>query len=113
MKIVHRQQSLKHQNNEFCLAFSYPTEDKDISGALIELIGRYPTKGTVVNEKCKEMAYIIKGSGKLTVGNEEFDLSEGDLVLINPTEKYYWNGNMTLFMPCSPAWYPEQHREVE
>lgn len=112
MKIVYKQESIKNQNNEFCIAFSYPTNDKDISGALIELRGRYPTKGTVVNLKCKEMAYVIKGSGKLFVEKNEFVLSKGDLVLINPNEKYYWDGNMTLFMPCSPSWYPEQHKEA-
>jgi len=33
--------------------------------------------------------------------------------LIEPGEKYYWEGKMTMFMPCVPAWYAEQHKEVE
>lgn len=112
MKVVHQQQSSNHQNNEFCMARAYPTGDKDISVALIKLTGRYPSKGMVLNEKCKELAYIIKGSGKLGVENEEISLGEGDLVLINPGEKYFWDGNMTLLMPCVPAWSPKQHKEV-
>jgi hypothetical protein len=37
----------------------------------------------------------------------------GDLVLIEPGEKYFWEGNMDLFIPCSPAWYPEQHKLID
>jgi len=88
-------------------------EDSDINGAVIELSGRYPSKGQVVNTECKEMAYIIKGSGKLVIEETEYTLKEGDLVLIEPGEKYFWNGNMTMFVPCTPAWYPQQHKEIE
>gem|GEM_PF-2374449 len=27
-------------------------------------------------------------------------------------ERYFWDGQMTMFVPCTPAWYPEQHKEV-
>jgi len=78
-----------------------------INGAVIKLSGRYPDKGRAVNEICKEMGYIISGSGKLTIEDEEYELSAGDLVLINPGEKFYWQGEMEMFMPCAPAWTPE------
>ena len=113
MKVVRQREASPHQNNEFCTATAYPTGDKDISVALIELTGRYPSKGTVLNEKCKELAYVIKGSGKLIVENKEVLLGEGDLVWIEPGEKYFWDGHMTLLMSCTPAWYPEQHREIK
>jgi len=95
------------------MALEYPIKDKDISVALIELTGRYPNKGIVLNEKCKELAYVIKGSGKLVVENKEVPVEEGDLVSIDPGEKYFWDGNLTLLIPCTPAWYPEQHKEIE
>jgi mannose-6-phosphate isomerase-like protein (cupin superfamily) len=113
VKIVRKQETVPHQNNEVCEAFAFPTNDKDISVALIELTGRYPTKGTVLNEKCKELAYVIKGSGKLVVENKEVLVEEGDLVSIDPGEKYFWDGNLTLLVLCVPAWYPEQHKESE
>ena len=69
--------------------------------------------GRVINLKCKELAYIIKGSGRLVVEDKETKLNEGDLVLIEAGEKFFWEGNMRMFMPCTPAWYPEQHKEVE
>lgn len=113
MKIIHKNQTKIFKNSEACTAIEYPMEDKDINGAVIELNGRYPDKGRTVNLECKEMAYVIKGSGKLVVEGDEVKLNEGDLVLIEAGEKFFWEGNLTMFMPCTPAWYPEQHKEVE
>jgi len=112
MKVVYRNQTKKFKNSQVCTAIEYPLGDKSINGAIIELNGRYPDKGRVVNLKCKELAYVVKGSGKLVVEGEEVTLKEDDLAFIEPGEKYYWDGNMTMFTPCSPAWYPEQHKEV-
>ncbi|MFA5207876.1 MAG: cupin domain-containing protein [Candidatus Paceibacterota bacterium] len=113
MKIIHKNQTEKFKNGDNCTAIEYPMGDKDINGAIVELTGRYPTKGRVVNLGCKELAYIIKGSGKVVVEDKEINLEEGDLVLIEAGEKYFWDGNLTVFLPCAPAWNPEQYREVE
>jgi len=113
MKIVKKEDVKRHENSPLCVAFEYPLGDTDINGAVIEISGRYPDSGRVVNLECKEMAYIIKGSGKVVVEDKELTLKEGDLVLIEPGEKYFWEGNLTMFVPCTPAWFPEQHKEVE
>jgi mannose-6-phosphate isomerase-like protein (cupin superfamily) len=113
MKVVRKNQTKEFRNSEVCMATEYPLGDKDINGAIVKLNGRYPDKNKVVNLKCKELAYIIRGSGRLIVGNTETKLSEGDLVLLEAGEPYYWEGNMEMFVPCTPAWYPEQHKEVE
>ena len=113
MKVVYKNQAKEFKNSDVCTAIEYPMEDKDINGAVIELTGRYPDKGRAVNLKCKELAYVIKGAGRAVVEDEEIKLQEGDLILIEPGEKFFWEGNMTMFMPCTPAWYPEQHKEVE
>ncbi|MCK4525062.1 MAG: DUF861 domain-containing protein [Candidatus Andersenbacteria bacterium] len=113
MKIIKKDQAEVHKNSNACVAIEYPLGDKDINGAVIELNGRYPDNGRTVNLECKELAYIIKGSGRLVVKGKEIELNEGDLVLIEAGEKFFWEGNMQIFMPCTPAWYPEQHREVE
>ena len=80
---------------------------------MVKLKGRYPDKGRVVNTVCKELAYITKGSGKIVVEGQEINFSSGDLILIEPGERYYWEGNFEIFSPCVPAWYPKQHQEVE
>ena len=113
MKTVHKNQTEKFKNSDACTAIEYPLKDNDINGAIIKLSGRYPNEGRVVNLKCKELAYIIEGSGKVVVEEKEVKLEEGDLVLIEPGEKYFWEGNLKMFVPCTPAWYPEQHKEVK
>jgi mannose-6-phosphate isomerase-like protein (cupin superfamily) len=113
MKIIHKNQTEKFKNGDNCTAIEYPMEDKDINGAIVELTGRYPTKGRVVNLDCKELAYIIKGLGKVVVEDKEINFEEGDLVLIEAGEKYFWDGNLTVFISCVPAWNPEQYRGVE
>lgn len=113
MKITRKKETKEFKNSEACTAIEYPMDDKDINGAVIELNGRYPGEGRTMNEKCKEMAYVIKGSGRVVVEGKEIQLREGDLVLIEPGERFFWEGAMTLFMPCTPAWSPEQHKQVE
>lgn len=113
MKIVHQNQVKEHKNSDACIATEYPMGDKDINVAFVEVLGRYPETGRVTNEVCKEMAYIVEGKGKIVVEGEEIELNEKDLILLEPGERYYWEGNMKMLVPCTPAWYPEQHKEVE
>ena len=112
MKIVRASQTKEHRNSDTCIAKEYPSDEKDISGAVIELRGRYPDKGYVVNNDCKELAFVIEGEGVVATAGETQSLRQGDLALLLPGEKYYFEGNLTMFMPCSPAWYPEQHQQV-
>lgn len=113
MKVVHKSQTKQFKNSPVCVGIEFPLGDKEINGAIAEIRGRYPDKGWVVNLKCKELAYVLKGNGKIATENEEIKFNQGDLLLIYPKEKYYWEGNCDLFMACTPAWYPEQHKEVE
>lgn len=113
MEIAKKEQRKEFKNSDCCTAFEYPMEDRDINGAVIELSGRYPDKGWAVNEICKEMGYVVSGSGRVVVENGEHSVSEGDLALINPGEKFYWQGNMKIFMPCTPAWTPQQYKIIE
>ena len=112
MKVIRANQAKEFKNSETCTAIEYPMGDRDINGAVIKLNGRYPEKGYVTNEIYKELAYVIEGSGRLIAGNEIQEIEQGDLALLLPGEKYYFEGRLTMFMPCSPAWYPEQHRRV-
>lgn len=94
-------------------AHEYPVIDNAIHGAIIELNGRYPEKGRIVNEKVYELGYVIRGSGKLVIEDEEINFEEGDQILVKPKQKYYWDAKAVLFMPATPAWYPKQHKIVE
>jgi len=112
MKINKNSDTKEYKLNDQCVAIEYPLVDKDINGAVIHLHGRYPDKGKTVNTKCKEMAYILKGKGKIVVNNKEVKLNAGDLILIYPMEEYYWEGNLDMFVPCTPAWTEKQHKIV-
>lgn len=113
MKIIHKNQTKIFKNSEACTAIDYWTGDKDINGAVIEINGRYPDKGRAMNTKCKEMAYVVKGSGRAVVEGKEIKFKEGDLILIEAGEKFFWEGKMTIFMSCIPAWHAGQYKEVE
>lgn len=113
MEIIHKNQTKEFKNSDVCNVTEYLLTDKDINGAIIEISGRYPNKGRVINLKCKELAYIIEGSGIVVVEGEEIKLSNGDLILIKAGEKFFWKGNLKMFVPCAPAWHAEQYKEVE
>lgn len=113
MKFVKASEAQKHKLSDVCTSIEYPMGDDDINGAVGIINGRYPDKGRVVNEKCKEMVFVLEGSGKIVIEGEKVKFQKGDLLLIDPGEKYYWEGNFKIFMPCTPAWYLEQHKEVD
>jgi len=113
MKIVYKNQAERFENGKNCIAFEYNTENKDINDALIEVSGRYPEKGSVVNLECKELVYVVKGSGKVIVNEKEISLNEGDIILIESNEKFFWDGQFTLLISCSPAWNHEQYKSLD
>lgn len=113
MNIARKEQIKEIKVSDTMIVYEYPIMDSAIHGVVVELNGRYPEKGRVVNEKVVELGFIIKGSGKLVIEDEEIAFKEGDQLLIKPGERYFWDASATLFMPCAPAWYSEQHKEVD
>jgi mannose-6-phosphate isomerase-like protein (cupin superfamily) len=114
MKIIAKNQAAKIQNSDQCKVTEYPFDIKDINGSVISVKGRYPENGYAMNEVRKEIVYIINGSGKITMSDgsiTKFDT--GDSLFIDTNEKYFWQGQFESYMACSPAFYPEQHKEIE
>jgi mannose-6-phosphate isomerase-like protein (cupin superfamily) len=66
-----------------------------------------------MNAECKELSYVVNGSGQAVVEGVSVDLATGDMILIDAGEKYHYDGNLTLFVSCTPAWYPEQHSNIK
>ena len=93
--------------------YEYNIEDKDINYCIVDIDGRFPKEKWAINHKCKEMAHVLSGSGILVVEGKEYQLKQDDVVLIDINEKYYWEGKMRLGLPCTPAWYLEQHEDIE
>jgi mannose-6-phosphate isomerase-like protein (cupin superfamily) len=95
-----------------CHVLEYDIHDPDINAAVARISGRYPNSGWSVNLKCKMMGFVLSGFGRIVVEGRSIELSENDLVLIHPGEKYYWEGNMTILMPATPAWNPTQYQSA-
>jgi mannose-6-phosphate isomerase-like protein (cupin superfamily) len=114
MQVLYKKQAKIVENSNECIVTEYKIDkDNHIDCALVSVKGRYPAAGNVINQKCKEMVYVYEGKGKIVIENIEVLINSGDAVLIEPGEKYYWEGNIYLFIACTPAWEPEQHILVD
>ncbi len=113
MKYLAKSQARKFTNSPTCTVYEYAFGDSEINGALGIVEGRYPESDWIVNEKCKELVYVISGEGSLHTRSQTKLLSAGDAALIEPGEAYYFKGkDLNIFMPCTPAWYSEQHKTL-
>ena len=110
MKKVSSEQAkiLKNSDTSSLLEYSIQLNDKNIDFCINTITGRYPEKGYCSNEECKEICYILEGTGTINKQNEVVDFKQGDVILIDKKEIYYWNGNCKIIMICTPAWYKEQ-----
>ena len=104
---------IERKNSESCVVSEFPIKDSDISFAIVKVSSRYPDSGHATNTISKEIVYVQEGGGKVVVGNVGFALIPGDAVLISPNEKYYFDGDMTLHISCTPAFRPEQHIHID
>lgn len=112
MTVVRSNTTESFENSKACKGYSFPNTGNEINGAIISVAGRYPVTGFLVNEVCKELVYITKGSGKLTLTGESQTFNKGDVVYIENGEKFAWEGDFEGFFVCTPTFYPEQHKEV-
>ena len=113
MKIVKLEQAQKFSNSDRCKGLEYPLNDKDINFSIATINGRYPDKGYCANQECKELIYVIEGKGTLNKKDKSIEFNKGDVILIDKGEVYYWDGQCTIAMPCTPAWYAGQHKLIE
>ncbi|MCI8588283.1 MAG: cupin domain-containing protein [Bacilli bacterium] len=100
--------NIKNSNTSTLLEYSLELQDKEIDFAINTISGRYPEKGYCTNKKCKEIAYILEGTGKICKKDQEVIFKKGDLIQIDREEFYYWEGDCKIIMVCTPAWYKEQ-----
>lgn len=111
MKIVRENEAKKIINSDTSelLEYSIFLEDKDIDFAINEIKGRYPQTGYCTNRMCKELVYVLDGSGTISKKEDNFfEFEKGDVILINKGDIYFWEGNCKIAMICTPAWYKEQ-----
>ena len=102
----------KFTNSDQCFGEEFSIPGAPINIAVITIKGRYPETGYMYNVEAHEMAYVLSGSGKVSVKDGKTQtLVQGDVVYFSPMEKIAWDGDMQLIMPCSPAFDPAKHKE--
>lgn len=109
MHLVKQNQTNKINASPSADIFEYLMDDPSINGATAIIKGRYPEQGFAVNTVSKELALVLEGKGIVGLEKGETQIERGDVLLLQANEKFYWNGNITIFTVCSPAWKPEQH----
>ena len=114
MKIIKSNDAEKGTDSNECKTIEYSFGDNDIDLGVATITGRYPEEGYCVNTICKELIYVLEGSGKIYFENESIEFSEGDSILIENNEKYYWKAKYCkVSMACTPSWSPEQYKVIQ
>ena len=113
MKILKRNQAHEYSNSANCSGFEFDLGDSNLDGAVVSVVGKYPVKGWAVNEECKEVVYVIAGKGKVVIEGQSFEIKNEDMIVIDKGERFYWDGNLKLFIYCTPAWSLKQHKQVD
>ena len=114
MKVIKKNDAEKGTNSEVCKTIEYSFGDKDIDLGVATITGRFPESGYGMNTICKELVYVLEGTGSLFIEGREITFSEGDSILIEKNEKYFWKSDYCkISMACTPAWSREQHEMIQ
>lgn len=114
MEVIKLNDAEKGSNSATCSTIEYSFKNKDIDLGIAEITGRYPNKDYAVNRKSKSLIYVLEGSGTIFFATHQVDFKEGDSILIEPNEKYYWLADYAkVALACTPAWSKDQYEEVE
>lgn len=112
MKLIRKSETNKVNNSAVVTMEEYLHNDLDLNCALGTISGKYPTTGFVVNEVCKEIVYVLDDKIDLILRDQTVNLATGDVVIIDKLEAFAWNGKAKVLTVCTPAWQPDQHKEV-
>lgn len=83
----------------------YYFKEKDIDLGIATITGRYPSQGYGVNFSNKMLIYVIEGNGKIGFEDSNIAFNEGDSILIDKNEKYFWETKRCVVsISCTPAW---------
>lgn len=110
MKKWSEQEGEKFENSENCFGFEYNPGSGAIDIAKISIRGRFPAEGWGYLVGTHEMAVVTNGKGFIeTKAGRREELAVGDVVYIEPEERFCWGGNFDMIVPCSPAFEPGVH----
>jgi hypothetical protein len=109
MQIVKSNTIHQIQEDSTTTIWEYPTEDKDINGAVAKINGRNPEKGFFVNA-FKELVFVLSGSGFIISPTDRKEIDVGDEIFLDKNEKYAWEAkSMTFFIATTPKFDQKKH----
>lgn len=111
--LIKKSEAIEFKNSESCTVWEYdfPSENLGLATAFID--GRYPEEGRGTNLKCKQILFVISGSGKIYSEKGEFKINNGDSYFFEEKEPYYIEGNKLLVVIINaPKWQVEQYKKV-
>lgn len=112
MYLVKKSQTNRLKTTNATTILEYLMEEDGVSGAVAKIHGNYPEKGFAVNEVCKELVYILRGSGQIVTESEQRAFETGDVIFINRRERFRWEGDFSMFMVTTPKFDPNQHKII-
>jgi hypothetical protein len=109
MQIVKSNTIHQIKEDKSTIIWEYPTDDKDINGAVANINGRNPEKGFFINA-FKELVFVLSGTGFIVSPTIRKEIDVGDEILLDADDKYAWEGTLTLFMATTPKFDPKKHK---
>lgn len=111
-KFSHSETTKIDLGNKVIFKYPIPTRLFDISHMVVH--GRHPhdKKSFGVNQDCVFAIYVIKGKGRVFVGEDIFTLTVNDVVFVPQATKYAVEGEMEYITFDTPAFYPEQSEQL-
>jgi len=64
------------------------------------------------HEKSAFIYYILEGSGKWIIEDEEFEVEAKDVVIVPPGKRFYFKGNLKQVCVTTPAWDEEYEKHI-
>lgn len=114
MRFWHDEDGEEFKNSDVCCGREYNPGFGKVDVAKISIRGRFSEKGWAFNEESHEMAVIVHGEGYIeTKGEGRKNLRVGDVVCVEPLERFRWGGNFDMIIPCGPAFNPQKHHMEE
>jgi mannose-6-phosphate isomerase-like protein (cupin superfamily) len=102
------------EETEITELFDAP-EDSNFDAVVSEVDGHHPSgsvRKKIVNEKSQKAYYVLEGSGKIFVGEEELDVREGELVNVPRETPHALEGSFRALIVTSPPFDPGDEKLV-
>lgn len=114
MKIWHDDDGEAFRNSEVCFGREYKPATDKVDITKISIRGRFPETGWGWLDDTHEMAVITRGRGYAEAkDSERFELTQGDVIYIEPGRKWCWGGDFDMIVTCGPAFAPGKHHVEE